>query len=285
MTDLSCAATPLEAPDADGWAVQRALTVLRVDGATASAGLDDVVEEVPVALVFNGISHAVMLASPADLEDFGLGFSLSEGILTDPSELYDVECIAGARGIEIRMKIASSRFMALKARRRSLAGRSGCGLCGVDSLEAVARPLPVAPQVPALQSEAVARALDALPRHQPLRETTGAVHAAAWADADGHILALREDVGRHNALDKLVGHLARRPGGPGRGFALVSSRASYEMVAKVAALGIAHLVAVSAPTALAVRLAEQSGITLAGFARGNRMVVYSHPDGFLAPTS
>lgn len=284
MTDLSCAAALHEAFDADGWPVLKTLPVLRVDGELASSGLDDVVEEVPVALVFNGISHAVMLASPTDLEDFGLGFSLSEGILADPSELYDVECLASARGIEVRMEIASSRFMALKAHRRSLAGRSGCGLCGVDSLDAVARPLPRVPQAPALRPGAAARALDALPRHQRLRETTGAAHAAAWADAEGRILALREDVGRHNALDKLLGHLAHLPGGPGRGFALVSSRASYEMVAKVAALGIAHLVAVSAPTALAVRLAEQSGITLAGFARGNRMVVYSHPEGFLVPS-
>lgn len=285
MTDLSCAAALHEAFDADGWPVLKTLPVLRVDGEFASSDLDDVVEEVPVALVFNGISHAVMLASPADLEDFALGFSLSEGILATPSELYDVECLAGARGIEVRLEIASSRFAALKARRRSLAGRSGCGLCGVDSLDAVARPLPVVPPAPALSPGAIASALGKLPGHQRLRETTGAVHAAAWVAADGQILALREDVGRHNALDKLLGHLARLPGGPGHGFVIVSSRASYEMVAKVAALGIAHLVAVSAPTALAVRLAEQSGITLAGFARGRRLVVYSHRGGILAPAA
>lgn len=279
MTDLSCAQPEREAFDADRWPTMRPTTVLRLDGEDASHCLDDVVEEIPVALVYNGVSHAVLLATPADLEDLALGFSLSEGILESRTELYDVECFTGTNGIEVRLEVASSRFVALKERRRNLAGRTGCGLCGVESLDALTRPLkPVLRPAP-LHASAVARALTELPAWQRLRETTGAVHAAAWIGRDGHILALREDVGRHNALDKLLGHLARQRTDYSSGFVLVSSRASYEMVQKVAALGIACLVAVSAPTALAVRLAIDAGVTLAGFARGRRLVVYSHEKG------
>lgn len=283
MTDLSCIPGGLAAFEPEHWPPLRPTPVLRVDGADTQRCLDDVVEETPVALVFNGISHAVLLATPADLEDLALGFSLSEGILAQAGELYDVETLAGPRGIEVRMEIASERFMALKERRRTLAGRTGCGLCGVESLDALARPAQRVRAGTPVTVAAIARGLAELPARQPLRENTGAVHAAAWIDHDGRILALREDVGRHNALDKLLGHLARHKADLGAdlsaGFVLVSSRASYEMVQKVAALGIATLVAVSAPTALAVRLAEDSGLTLAGFARGQRLVVYAHARG------
>ncbi|MCK6392780.1 formate dehydrogenase accessory sulfurtransferase FdhD [Zoogloea sp.] len=276
----SCPSAPLHAADADApLPAHRPLPVYRVDGTQTHAGIDEVIEEVPVALVFNGISHAVLLATPTDLEDLALGFSLSEGILAERSELYDLECFAGPQGIELRLEIASSRFASLKARRRNLAGRTGCGLCGVESLDALARPLAPVPPHPALDTAAVATALAELPGWQGLRQLTGAVHAAAWVDADGHIRALREDVGRHNALDKLLGHLARTGTDTQSGFALVSSRASYEMVQKVAVRGIGCLVAVSAPTALAVKLATEAGLTLAGFARGERLVVYSHPAG------
>ncbi len=261
----------------------RPLPVCRVDGAQASAGVDEVIEEVPVALVFNGISHAVLLATPTDLEDLALGFSLSEGILAERGELYDMESLAGPQGIELHLEVASSRFAALKERRRNLAGRTGCGLCGVESLDALARPLAPVPPHAALGVAAVATALAELPGWQGLRQLTGAVHAAAWVDADGHIRALREDVGRHNALDKLLGHLARTGADTRSGFVLVSSRASYEMVQKVAIRGIGCLVAVSAPTALAVKLATNAGLTLAGFARGERLVVYSHPAGLGIP--
>lgn len=276
----ACPSAPLHAVDADApLPAHRPLPVCRVDGAQTQAGIDEVIEEVPVALVFNGISHAVLLATPTDLEDLALGFSLSEGILAERSELYDLECLAGPQGIELRLEIASSRFAGLKARRRNLAGRTGCGLCGVESLDALARPLAPVPPHPALDTTAVATALAELPGWQGLRQLTGAVHAAAWVDADGHIRALREDVGRHNALDKLLGHLARTGADTRSGFALVSSRASYEMVQKVAVRDIGCLVAVSAPTALAVKLATEAGLTLAGFARGERLVVYSHPAG------
>ena len=253
-------------------------TVLRLNGGQAETCDDHVVEEVPVALIYNGISHAVMLATPEHLEDMALGFSLSEGIIESAAELYGVEVVAGCQGLEVHLEISSRRFMALKERRRNLAGRTGCGLCGVESLEAVARPQQAVSRGLLLPVAAVARALDQLPEWQQLHRITGAVHGAAWVDGLGHIRALREDVGRHNALDKLIGTLAKSRIDPAEGFVLTSSRASYEMVQKCAAAGIGCLVAISAPTGLAVRLAEASGITLAGFARGSRLVVYSHPE-------
>ncbi|MGE0080462.1 MAG: formate dehydrogenase accessory sulfurtransferase FdhD [Thiohalomonadaceae bacterium] len=267
---------------AAAWPTSAPITVTRIEGGARADCVDHVVEEVPVALVYNGISHAVMLASPEKLEELALGFSLSEGILAHPAELYDLEIRAGEQGIEVHMEIASRRFMALKERRRSLAGRTGCGLCGVDSLSAVARTCaPVVRGAP-VSLAAISAALAALPSLQPLRAATGAVHAAAWADAAGRIEFLCEDVGRHNALDKLIGALARGGIVLQDGFLLVSSRASYEMVQKAAGVGIGYMVAVSAPTALAVRLAHSAGLTLAGFAREGRLVVYSHGE-FIVP--
>lgn len=279
MRDPSPALPTCETPDPAARRASRPVTVLRVDGAEVSPCQDEVIEEIPVAMVFNGISHAVLLATPSDLEDLALGFSLSEGILHSRGELYDMECIASTQGIELRLEIASSRFAGLKERRRTLAGRTGCGLCGVESLDALARPIPPVPAFAPIPLAAVPAGLAELPAWQRLRELTGAVHAAAWIGRDGHIRALREDVGRHNALDKLLGHLAREQCSLSDGFVLVSSRASYEMVQKVAMLGIGCLVAVSAPTALAVNLAADAGVTLAGFARGQRLVVYSRPAG------
>jgi len=272
--------SPVLIQDAEApFAVSSGATVMRIVQGGSELCQDILAEEVPVALVYNGISHAVMLSSPDRLEDLGLGFSLSEGILQSPSELYDIEVVAACQGVEVRMEVSSRRFAALKDRRRTLAGRTGCGLCGVESLEAVNRVegAVVARGAP-LPASAVARALPLMQDAQTLHRMTGAVHGVAWVSPEGELLALREDVGRHNALDKLIGHLARQGVDPMSGFALTTSRASYEMVQKSAAFGIGMLVAVSAPTALAVRLAQECGITLAGFARGNRVVVYSHPD-------
>jgi formate dehydrogenase accessory protein FdhD len=250
----------------------------RLAGGEIVASLESLIEEVPVALVYNGISHAVMLATPGDLEDFALGFSLSEGILHDPSQLYDIEIAEAAHGIEVRLDVATERFHALKARRRTLAGRTGCGLCGVESLEAVVRhPPPLAQRAP-LSIASIHRALAALAAHQPLHHATGAAHAAAWADNAGTLVTVREDVGRHNALDKLIGALARRRFDPAGGFALVTSRASYEMVQKAASAGIGLLAAVSAPTAFAARLAEEAGVTLVAWVRAGRLTAYSHPE-------
>jgi FdhD protein/phenylacetyl-CoA:acceptor oxidoreductase accessory protein len=242
-----------------------------------------VAEEVPVALVYGGISHAVMLATPEDLEDFALGFSLSEGILADAGELHGLEQVNQANGIELRMEIGAARMRALRERRRTLAGRTGCGLCGVDSLDQLALRMQAPParvsvgRTLCLAPDALAGAEAELRSRQRLFNLTGAVHAAAWCGADGRVLLVREDVGRHNALDKLIGaRLARRGAGFGDGFLLMTSRASYEIVQKAAVAGICVVAAVSAPTGMAVRMAEAAGVTLIGFARGQRYSVYSH---------
>ncbi|KAB2967485.1 formate dehydrogenase accessory sulfurtransferase FdhD [Zoogloea sp.] len=280
---MHCPAPSLSSLQPDIPTATRTAQVWRIDGSHIATGVDQLIEEIPVALVYNGISHAVLLATPADLEDLALGFSLSEGILASRSELYDAERVDGSRGIELRLEIASERFASLKARRRNLAGRTGCGLCGVESLDALARPQTHLPPRAPVPIEAAFAGLAALPGHQPLRQTTGAVHAAAWIGRDGVIHALREDVGRHNALDKLLGHLAATRVDPAGGFVLVSSRASYEMVQKTLALGIGNLVAVSAPTGLAVELAREAGLGLAGFARDRRMVIYAGAEHFTPP--
>ena len=240
-------------------------------------GLEDsVAVELPVALVYNGVSHAVMMTTPADLEDFAFGFSLTEGILEAREELYGLEVHEEASGIAVHLDIATARFMALKQRRRSLAGRTGCGLCGTESLEQAIRPVAsvVAPTVP---DEAIQLALEALHWHQPLQRDTGAVHAAAWCGLDGEVVMTREDVGRHNALDKLIGAVLKQRLDVQQGFALVSSRASYEMVHKSASVGIGCLVAVSAATSLAIEQAQQAGLKLVGFARPGRHVIYHQP--------
>ncbi|HJV25868.1 MAG TPA: formate dehydrogenase accessory sulfurtransferase FdhD [Aromatoleum sp.] len=264
--------------DAAPWPARATVLACRLLDGEVLASVENVIEEVPVALVYNGISHAVMLASPADLEDFALGFSLSEGILQTPGELYDCEVVHGASGIEVRLDIATERMFGLKERRRNLAGRTGCGLCGVDSLDAAVRtPAPVAPRS-AVRASAIQRALTELGTWQPLHRATGAAHAAAWADNEGKLQLVREDVGRHNALDKLAGALATRRINPATGFALVTSRASYEMVQKAASAGIGVLAAISAPTAYAVRVADAAHVTLIGLARPGRLTAYTHPD-------
>ncbi|WP_111414920.1 formate dehydrogenase accessory sulfurtransferase FdhD [Billgrantia lactosivorans] len=251
-------------------------------GGSAERLEDSVAVETPVALVYNGISHAVMMASPADLEDFALGFSLTEGILQAPEELYGVELRQEAAGVSVHLEIATQRFMELKQRRRSLAGRTGCGLCGTESLEQAIRPV-ASVVAPAVADAAIQQALAALKWHQPLQRETGATHGAAWCDLDGQVRLAREDVGRHNALDKLIGALVGPRFEPRHGFVLVSSRASYEMVQKCAAVGIGCLVAVSASTSLAIEQARQAGLMLVGFARPGRHVIYHQPAAETAP--
>jgi FdhD protein len=236
---------------------------------------DVVAEEVPVALIYNGISHAVMLATPNNLEDFALGFSLAEGILSHPKELYGIEVVAQSAGIELRMEIAAERFHQLKERRRSMTGRTGCGLCGAESLaQALRLPDAVNQSQETFSAAAILKALAEAAKNQPLQAETGATHASFWVSPTGEIEMAREDVGRHNALDKLLGAKAADNKS---GFVLTTSRASYEMVQKVAVAGVSMLVAISAPTGLAIRMAEQSGITLVGFARPEQYVVYTHP--------
>ena len=239
---------------------------------------DWVAEEVPVALVYNGVSHAVMLATPNDLEDFALGFSCTEGIVDASAQIYGIEVQQEERGISVALEIASSAFARLKDRRRTLAGRTGCGLCGTDSLEqAVRSPLPLS-GTQHFRAAAVSSALGHMREHQLLLGVTGASHAAAWCTPAGEILLLREDVGRHNALDKLVGALLREGRAASAGFIVVSSRASYEMVQKTAVSGVSLLAAVSGVTSLAIDTAQGCGVTLLGFARGQDLSVYSHPE-------
>lgn len=256
------------------------VAVLR--GGHAAAQPDWVAEEVPVALVFNGISHAVMLASPTGLEDFALGFALTEGLLADRSELYGIETVRSEQGISLQMDVASACEWRLKERRRNLAGRTGCGLCGTESLDQVSRSVPRAPEV-LLRLGVLAQGQRALREWQALQQLTGAAHAAAWCDLEGRIVLLREDLGRHNALDKLVGAMAFAKLNPSAGWVLVTSRASFEMVQKTAMAGAGLLAAVSAPTSMAVDLAERCGMALAGFVRGDDFVAYTHPDRFGLP--
>jgi FdhD protein len=254
------------------------LPVRGVRGGEAYAVQDWVAEEVPVALEFNGISHAVMLATPLDLEDFALGFSLSEGILDQAHELYAVETEPSELGITVRMQVSSEAFMRLKQRRRTIAGRTGCGLCGTESLAHVSRELPVLGNSVALDRQAIARAMSQFQSLQTLQQATGAVHAAAWCSAEGEVMWLREDVGRHNALDKLIGALASNDVDASTGFIAVTSRASFEMVQKTAMAGVPLLAAVSAPTSFAVATAERARLTLVGFARQDDLAVYCHPE-------
>jgi FdhD protein/phenylacetyl-CoA:acceptor oxidoreductase accessory protein len=249
-----------------------------IDGA-ATLSSETVAEEVPVAFVYNGISHSVMLATPQDLEDFALGFSLSECIVGRAGEIQDLEIVERDNGIEVHMQLSAERAHALKAHRRTLAGRTGCGLCGKESLEQLASRAVTVQSSAVLGDGALPRALSALQQMQQLFQATGAVHAAAWCDLDGCIGLVREDVGRHNAIDKLIGSLAAQRIGFDGGFVLMTSRASYEIVQKAAAVGIAIVAAVSAPTGMAVRVASHSGLTLIGFVRGERHCVYSHPEG------
>lgn len=244
--------------------------------ADASPPLDDsIAREVPVALSYNRLSHVVMMATPSDLEDFGLGFSITEGLIGAAGDLLEIKVVPRPGGIELAMTIPPEWYDRLATQRRNMAGRTGCGLCGAENIEqALRQPSSVANSMQTTHS-AVERSVAALERHQPLQADTGAAHGAAWCGLDGTIQRLREDVGRHNALDKLIGSLFRDGFDPSSGFILVSSRASYEMVYKTAAAGVEMIVAVSAPTTLAVEFAERSGVTLIGFARPGRHNVYT----------
>jgi FdhD protein len=254
------------------------LEARRWENGTSGVRTEQVVEETPVALVYNGIPHVVMMATPADLEDFALGFSLTEELIRGPADLESVEVVRYSRGIEVQVGVSRELEETIASRARRLTGRTGCGICGADSITGVLKELhPVAASRP-ISPEAIQRALESLLSHQTLNAASGAVHAAGWSSAEGVIEVAREDVGRHNALDKLIGALLKRGIEPATGFAVVTSRASFEMVQKATVLGAPLLAAVSGPTGLAVRVAQQSGLTLVGFVRGQRLTVYTHPD-------
>ena len=252
-------------------------SVLRRRHGRATEARDMVAAEVPVAFACNGEPFAVMMATPDDLEDFALGFALAEGIVANAGEAVIDSIETSLEGVAIALSIPPARAGQLETRRRSLEGRSGCGICGVAQVEAVLRPPPPVGAGTIITSDALDRALRELQDRQPLNALTGATHAAGWAGADGQIALVREDVGRHNALDKLVGAMVRAGIDPQAGFAVVTSRASYEMVMKAAQAGITLLAAISAPTALAIALAESSALTLVAFAREHGHVVYAHP--------
>lgn len=237
---------------------------------------DEVAEEVPVAFVYNGHPFAVMLASPLDLEDFAFGFSLSEAVVASADEIGGVEVVPEAQGYSVYVSVPKARSKALSARRKNLAGGTGCGLCGEQMLENALRPVSAVRGEVQFGADAVARAIAALEQVQELGRITGAVHAAAWADADGNLRCLREDVGRHNALDKVIGALARDRADAPSGFIVVTSRASYEMVHKTATARIPLLAAISGPTAFAIRQAQAAELTLVGFAREGRQTAYTH---------
>jgi FdhD protein len=234
--------------------------------------------ETAVALTYNRTTHAVMLATPADLEDFAIGFSLSEGIIETAADIHALEIVEVPDGVECRMDLAGDRLDALTRRQRRLAGPSGCGLCGLDSLAAAVRPAPVVAGARAFTPSMIQDAMRSMHPAQTLNAATHAVHAAAFWSPEQGLVALREDVGRHNALDKLSGALTRLGVSAGSGLALLSSRVSVEMVQKAAMLGAPVIVAISAPTSLAIHVADAAGITLIGVARDDGFEVFTHPN-------
>ena len=261
-----------------GWPSYQENMVERWQGNQHTLQLDFIAEEVPVSLVYNGTPHVVMLVTPTNLEEFALGFSITEGIIDSPKELLAARVYNRSNGIEVHCQIPAERFSCLAEKGRNLSGRTGCGLCGASTLQqAVRKPGPVKASL-TLSATELLSSLAELNRHQQLNQLTGSVHAAAWAIPGQGIVELREDVGRHNALDKLIGLLLKTGRNFAEGFVIITSRASFEMIQKAAFVGISLLAAVSAPTGLAIRLADETGLTLIGFARKDQYVVYTHSD-------
>ena len=260
----------------------RSLPVRRLKPVARQDGRRDVAAEVPVALTYNGVSHVVMMMTPQHLEDFAVGFSLSEAVVETIDEVREVEVRPVEPGILIAAQIPQPRFEALLARGRNMVGQTGCGLCGIVDLETAVRPVTTRCPRPDLSLEAAFAALDALGAHQPLNRATGAVHAAAFADPSGAVRMVREDVGRHNALDKLIGGVARAGQRFDAGFVVMTSRCSFELVQKAVTVGVPALVTISAPTDLAVRLAADAGLTLIALARSDAMLAFNDPHGLFA---
>jgi FdhD protein len=247
----------------------------RLDDAGTSQSTATLAAEVPVALVYNGRPHVVMMCTPTDLEDFAVGFTLSE-LIADPRDVSRVDVVKYGRGIELQIEVPPDAVARLEERGRAIIGRTGCGLCGVEVIDEALRETRLVRSPLVLMRDALWRASEALVSRQPLNADTNAIHAAGWANAVGELRIVREDVGRHNALDKVLGALNRATLDASEGFLIVTSRASYELVQKAAAANVPLLAAVSRPTALAVQLANDSGITLVGLLRGRSANVYTH---------
>lgn len=260
-----------------------ASTIWRQSGMTDGKRI--IPEETAVAFTYDGGSYAVMMATPSDLRDFALGLSFTEGVISSPADIKQLEIVEHDSGIELRMWLTEPRAGALSERRRYLAGPTGCGLCGIDSLTEAVRPIRHIADGAVFKPAEIMRALSELPSRQDLNRQTRAVHAAAFWRSDTGLVAVREDVGRHNALDKLAGALLRNEVKRNGGMVLLTSRVSVEMVQKTAAIGAPLIVAVSAPTALALRTAEAAGITLIGVARDDGFEVFTHPQRITETTS
>ncbi|HVE10412.1 MAG TPA: formate dehydrogenase accessory sulfurtransferase FdhD [Paraburkholderia sp.] len=255
--------------------------VLRHRGGKTEAVTDHVGQEWPVALVFNGISHAVMMCTPRDLEAFAVGFAISEGIVERSADIQDIEVELREDGklpyADVQLTVVQQAFVALKDKRRALAGRTGCGVCGIESIDLLDLQPERVPDTGFLQRlapDAIARAARELPAHQSLTQLTGGLHAAAWCDANGAIRYAFEDVGRHNALDKLIGQLVLDRADTTDGFVFMSSRASYELVRKAARVGVPMLATISAPSSLAIAIAREAGVRLVSFCREGSYVDY-----------
>ena len=271
------------------WITKRTINFIKNLTNPATSGSDIIVterqdtlaKEVPVALVYNDIAHTVMMCSPRDLEDFAMGFSLTEGIIDKPADIYGIDIEEVCNGIEARIELATRCFVALKDHRRTLTGRTGCGICGAEQIQQVYKNVAKLDRTLTLNVRQFDTCLQQLYEAQELGKQTGSTHAAAFFSTEGKLLAIREDVGRHVALDKLLGWHAKadKP----RGFIVVTSRASYEMVQKTVSCGIEMLIAISAATDLAVQMAEQYNLTLVGFAREGRATIYSGKERLLTP--
>lgn len=255
---------------------------LRFDGAPDEVGSREVPIEIPIAFEYDGVGYAVMMASPADLVDYAVGFTLSERLVASAEDIDEIAPAELDRGWILRIRLRGDASALLRERVRLRVTEGSCGLCGLETMEQMLRPLPRLPTPAPIARAAIARALAALEAEQPLGRMTGAAHAAAYCSADGVLRLIREDVGRHNAMDKLLGAMARDALDPAAGFVLLTARCSYELVEKAATAGCSTLITISAPTSLAVERARECGLTLAALARSDSMLVLNDPHGALA---